>query len=123
MPEARGGSSPNAAALLGGLCFLPFVAANAIVANGIEPFFSFIRPGPHTSSFELVLLVVVLGCIPAGAFIAARPLLDRSARPGPRTFLLNGTLAAFMLVVFVILSAAVGSEIYRCEVLGIPNCD
>ena len=37
--------------------------------------------------------------------------------------MLNGALGALMLVVFVILSVALGSEIYRCDVLGIPNCD
>jgi hypothetical protein len=30
---------------------------------------------------------------------------------------------AFMLVVFVVLSVALRDEIYRCEVLEIPNCD
>jgi hypothetical protein len=105
------------------LCFLPFLTANAIVAKGIEPFYSLIRPGPNTSAFELVLLTVVLAFIPVGAFIAARPLFDRSAPPGPRTYLLNGTVALGLLAVLVIVSAALGGEIYRCDVLEIPSCD
>ena len=123
MPETRRSRNPKTAALLGGLCVLPFVAANTIVANRIEPLFSFIRPGPHTSAFEYLLLAAVLAFIAVGAFITTRPLFDQSARPWPRIYMLNGALGALMLVVFVILSVALGSEIYRCDVLGIPNCD
>lgn len=123
MREPRQRGSPRSAALFGGLLLLPFVVANAVVANRIEPFFSFIRPGPHTSPFEHALLFVVLGCIPVGAFIAARPLFDKSTRRTGDVYLLNGAVAAFMLCVFVILSTALGAEIYRCDVLGVPNCD
>ncbi|MGH7180150.1 MAG: hypothetical protein ACREJC_22420, partial [Tepidisphaeraceae bacterium] len=113
----------KSAALVGGLLMAPFVAANAIVGNRIEPFFSFIRPGLHTSAFEYVLLVLVLGCLPVGAFIAARPMLERGADGRRRIYLLNAILAAFMVVVFVILSAGLAADIYRCDVLQIPNCD
>ena len=123
MSKARWSRSPNAAALLGGLCLLPFVVANAIVANRIEPFFSFIRPGQHTSPFEYLLLATVLAFIVAGGFIAARPLFDRSAPPSLRTYILNGAVGALMLAVFLILSIGLGSEIYRCDILRIPNCD
>ena len=80
----RAPGTPTAAALKGGLFIVPFLAANAIVANRIEPFFSFIRPGPHTNSFEYVLLFGVIGCMPIGAFIAARPLFRRGAVAGRR---------------------------------------
>ena len=122
-PDAPRRRRPSTAALVGGLCVLPFLTANAIVANRIEPLFSFIRPGPHTSGFEYVLLAVVLAFIAVGAFIAGRPLFDRVAPPAPRILILNGALSALLLLVFVILSVAPGSEIYRCDVLGIPNCD
>src|SRR5687768_1377886 len=95
---------PRMAALIGGLCVLPFLAANAIVANRIEPLFSFIRPGPHTSGFEYVLLAVVLAFIGVGAFIAGRPLSDRGAPQATGVFILNGTVSALLLVIFVILS-------------------
>ena len=74
----------------------------------------------HSST---LLLAAVLAFIAVGAFITTRPLFDQSARPWPRIYMLNGALGALMLVVFVILSVALGSEIYRCDVLGIPNCD
>jgi hypothetical protein len=121
--ESQHTGNPKLAALIGGLFTMPFVAANAIVGNRIEPFFSFIRPGPHTSAFEYVLLVAVLGCLPVGAFIAARPLFGRAADPKWGAYALNGLVAAVMIVLFVWLSVGLATEIYRCDVLNIPNCD
>ena len=123
MPDTRRSRRPGRAALVGALCALPFLVVNAIVAKRIEPFFSIIRPGPHTSAFEYVLLAVVLGLIAVGAFIAGRPLLDRVERPRPWIYMLTGAVSALLLVVFLTLSVALGDEIYRCDVLGIPNCD
>ena len=116
-------NNPKAAALLGSVGTLPLIAANAIVGNRIEPFFSFIRPGPHTSIMEYVLLGFGFACLPIGAFIAARPLCDRDADGRRRLYLLNGLTAVFMLAVFVVLVAGLGAEVYRCDVLKIPNCD
>jgi hypothetical protein len=85
--------------------------------------FSFIRPGPHTSTFEYILLCVVIGFIAVGAFIASRPIFDRHAPATPLVLLLNGGVSALLLLAFVTVSIALGSEIYRCDVLAIPNCD
>lgn len=95
---------------------------NAIVANRIEPYFSLIRPGPHTSAREYVLLFVVMFLILVGAFVAARPLL-RKADGTRRFYAVNAVFAAFLCLAFVVLSGALGTEIYRCDVLKIPNCD
>jgi hypothetical protein len=114
---------PGTAALVGGLFAVPFLTANAIVAKRIEPFFSFIRPGLHTSAIEYALLVFVIGCLPVGAFISARPLWNRDAGGARHLHALNAVVAATLLVGFAVLTAALGSEIYRCDVLQIPNCD
>ena len=45
-------TNPRSAALVGLLFLAPFVLLNVIVGNRIEPFFSLIRPGLHTSPFE-----------------------------------------------------------------------
>ena len=116
-------ASPTRTALSGLLFALPFVTMNAIVANRIEPYFSLIRPGPHTSPREYVLLFVVVCLIPVGAFVAARPLLRKEADGTRRFYAMNAGLAAFLCLAFVVLSGALGTEIYRCDVLGIPNCD
>lgn len=114
---------PGSAALVGFLFILPFFVANAIVGNRIEPFFSLIRPGLHTSARELVVLAIVLLLFPAGALVALSPMRRRGADGTRRFYLLNGVIAAVLLIAFAVLSIALGSEIYRCDVLKIPNCD
>lgn len=114
---------PGLAALGGLLCLAPFAVANAIVAKQVEPFFSWIRPGPHTSPQELVLLAIVLCLMPVGAYVAARPLWRRDANGRRRFLAVNAGTAALLVVVFGVLSIGLGSEIYRCEILRVPYCD
>ncbi len=116
-------ANPKSAAVLGALLFAPFLILNAIVGSRLEPFFSLIRPGIHTSPHEYVLLFVVLFLILVGAIIAAGPMLQKGADGKRKFYLVNGILAAILLVVFVSLSVGLGSDIYRCDVLKIPNCD
>jgi hypothetical protein len=116
-------TNPNSAALFGLLFFAPFVLLNAIVGNRIEPFFSLIRPGIHTGPFEYPLLFIVLFLIPMGSFIAIRPVFQKGAERKRNFYLVNVLLAVLLLMVFVMLSIGLGSDIYRCDVLQIPNCD
>ena len=75
------------AALIGGLFVAPFVAANALVGHRVEPFFSFIRPGPQTSPFEYVLLGLVLGCLPpARSSLCVRCWREAPMAGGASTF-------------------------------------
>ena len=114
---------PAVAAVAGGLCLLPFLAANAVVGNRIEPFFSLIRPGEHTSAREYVLLAGLLALVLAGAFVAAAPMLRRGDDGRRRFYPLNAALALGLGLMFVAISYGLGSDIYRCDVLGLPNCD
>jgi hypothetical protein len=102
---------------------MPLLVANAIVGNHIEPFFSIIRPGPHTGPREYVLLAVLLLLLLVGALVAAHPMLHRSAHGRRRFYPINAAIAGLLCLAFVLLSLGLGSEIYRCDVLGIPNCD
>lgn len=116
-------AKPGVAALAGFLFALPFAAMNAIVANRVEPFFSLIRPGPHTSAHEIALLVFVILLLPAGAYVALRPVLRKGPDGKRRFHVVNGGAAAILLLVFGTLSFTLGSEIYRCEILRFPYCD
>ena len=80
-----GTPTPTLAAVRGILLVLPFVGLNAVVGNRIEPFFSLIRPGVHTSRLEYVLLFAVVILIPVGAFLTAQPMLRRGT-DGKRRF-------------------------------------
>ena len=114
---------PRIAAATGALLAVPFLTANAVVGSRLEPLFSLIRPGPHTSGREYVLLFVVVFLLPVGAFIAARPMIRREMSGRRRLHLVNGVVAALLLAAFAMLSVGLGSDIYRCDVLQIPNCD
>jgi len=115
--------NPKAAAVAGGLLILPFLFLNVVVVKRIEPFFSLMRPGFHTSPREYWLLFMVLMLIPVGAFIAIRPMLAKGADGERKLYVVNIILAAVLLIGFVAISSALGSDIYRCDVLQVPNCD
>ncbi len=116
-------SNPKSAALMGFLFALPFVVMNTIVGSRIEPFYSLIRPDTHTSPFEYVLLAVILLLLPVGGFIAVRPMFQKGADGKRKFYPVNIILAAILVTGFVALSIGLGSDIYRCDVLHIPNCD
>ena len=61
---------------------------------------------------------------PSALVKGERPcVIDPRPRTGRRTiYLLNGIIAALLLVAFAMLSIGLGSGIYRCDVLQIPNC-
>jgi len=117
------GTGPKSAALIGFLLILPFAVLNVIVAKRVEPFFSLIRPGIHTSPLEYVLLFIALLLLPAGAFIALRPVLRKGSDGRLRFYPVNAATAAVLLTVFAVISIALGAEIYRCDILQIPYCD
>jgi hypothetical protein len=114
--------SPTMSALLGAALAMPFLLLNAAVANQVQPVLALLRPDTHTSLRELVVLAVVWLMIGGGALIAARPMLLGDADGRRRFYLLNGIMAALLLLVFVALSG-LWVEVYRCEVLQIQNCD
>jgi uncharacterized membrane protein YidH (DUF202 family) len=114
---------PLFAAVTGTLCLVPVVTANIIVGHRIEPFFSLIRPGLHSSTREYVLLGIVLLSILVGATVAARPMARRSANGSRHFYPVNAAVAVLLSLAFVVLSLGLGSDIYRCDVLGVPNCD
>ena len=109
-------ANPPVAALVGSALVVPLLALNLTVENKVEPFFSAIRSSP----LEHVLLAVSLLLLPVGAFVALRPIW-RTGRPS--THVANWLVAAVLVGLFGALSVGIGEEVYRCEVLQIPNCD
>lgn len=116
-------SNPKSAALIGFLCSLPFIVVNALVANQVQPILSFIRPTGHTGLFEYGVLAFVLFLLPIGAFITCRPVLQNEKGENRKLYIFNIILAIILFAGFIMISIGLGSDIYQCDVLKIPNCD
>ena len=123
MNDARPLSSrPWLAAVVALLFVVPFFVANLIVVYRVEPFFSLLRPGPHTGPFEYLVLAIVLLLVLAGAIVALAPL--RRGTDGKRRFPpLNIAIAVLLIAGFTVIAVTLGQEIYACDIAGIPNCD
>ncbi len=111
-------STPAVAALVGMVFLGPFFLLNLIVVFRLEPYITWLRPDTHSNPLEWTIIAIVLLLMPAGAYVSMRPTFALH-----RIFWFNVLVAVFLLGVWVTLSYAIGEEIYRCEVLGIPNCD
>jgi hypothetical protein len=114
--------NPNKAAIIGFLFTLPFIVTNFIVALRIEPIYSFLGSFPiirNSPFFPLLLLLF----FPVGAYIATRPMLQKTPGAKRKIYAINSILAVVVVAIFLILFYALSEELYRCEVLKIPNCD
>lgn len=70
-----------------------------------------------------VLLFIVLLLIPVGAYLTARPMLHKATDGKRRFYAVNAILAMLLCLLFITVSVGLGADIYRCDILGIPNCD
>lgn len=113
---------PRLAAFVGFLFASPFVIMNFIVALRLEPFYSYLGSFPAIRNAMFLPLLLLL-LFPIGAYIASRPMLHKDATGRRKLFVINAIVAILLLVSFVVLFTALGEEMYRCEVLKIPNCD
>jgi hypothetical protein len=109
--------SSHAAAFRGFLFSLPFIFTNFVVSLRIEPIYSFLGSFPSVRNSSFLPLILLL-LFPVGAFIAIKPMLRKK-----KFYMANTMVALFLIVVFVVLFAVLGQELYRCDVLQIPNCD
>ncbi len=120
-------SNPKSAALIGFLLTLPFMLLNTIANNEIEPFFTFFKINTAGGFWDHpighIAVIVALLLLPFGAVISIRPMFQKGADGKRKFHLMNILLAVIMLALFVLISGALISEIYRCNVLQIPNCD
>lgn len=120
-------TNARAAALIGFLLTLPFMLLNTIASNQIEPLATLFKintaggfwdhPIGHISASIALLL------LPCGAVIAMRPMFQKGAAGKRKFYWLNILLALLLLGLFVLIAGALLEEIYRCNVLQIPNCD
>lgn len=120
-------SNPKSAALFSLLLTLPLILLNTIAINRIEPFFTIFQIntggsfGDHPIGHSAALVALLL--LPCGALISMRPLLQTGGGSKRAFYLVNIFLSVLLVAAFVLIVGALFEEIYRCNVLQIPNCD
>ncbi|MEY3989281.1 MAG: hypothetical protein RI985_362 [Chloroflexota bacterium] len=97
---------------------LPFLVLNTIVSQQIQPILGWMRPTGHTSLNELVLLGMSLMWAGYGAMRIIQPIHVSAPWSIVRIIAGVGLFAIVLVLTYVI-----GEEIYRCDIIHVPNCD
>lgn len=109
-------------ALIGFAFVLPFVLANFIVSLRIEPFYGFLGAFPAVRSSPIFPLLLLL-LFPAGAIVSLYPMLSKGKDGRREISILNGILSALLLAIFMFIFIPLAKDMYKCQILQIPNCD
>jgi hypothetical protein len=121
-------SNPKSAALTGFILFLPLFLLNWMAALDIEAFDIFFRSIFSIDMYRInplgsFVITVAILLLPVGVIFTLWPVLQKGGDGKRRLYIVNLILATFIFVCFVIFVGAMLSEVYRCDVLLIPNCD
>jgi hypothetical protein len=110
------------------LLFLPFFVLNLLVGRDNETidrlFHSvFSLDGLRTNPLGHLIAISSILLIPVGSAIALRSAARK--RPDDKRWfnVVNLILGSVTLLFFVVVTSALIMEVYRCDVLLIPNCD
>ncbi|MEN9557834.1 MAG: hypothetical protein RL141_203 [Candidatus Parcubacteria bacterium] len=105
--------------LLLGIAFsLPFLIANALVAMQAQLFLSLLRPMGQTTGYEQVLVLTLIALVGAGGVVALLPLLKDK-----RLYIVNAIVGVVLIAFSLFAGYGLGVDVYRCDILNIPNCD
>lgn len=119
--------NPHFAALSAFLLTLPLLLLNTIANKQIEPLSTFFKVNTAGGFWDYPVghlsLIGALVLLPCGAIIALRPMGQRRSAGGRKVYPLNLLLALLLLALFCLISGAFLEEIYRCNILQVPNCD
>ena len=111
--------NPIKAAVIGLLSTAPFLTLNFLVSNQIEPILSILRPDGTTNILEQIVVLFLLLILPLiGAFITVFPMFANK-----KLYLLNIIIAIILTVGPISISYGLAYDIYKCDILKIPNCD
>lgn len=121
-------TQPNRAAFISILLFLPFFLLNLMVSQDIEPIDSFFRSvisldGLRTNPLGHLVFLVCIMLIPVGSIIALRHAIQSGTDGKRQVHAVNLILGAITMLFFVMVAGALITEVYRCDMMLIPNCD
>lgn len=96
---------------------LPFFILNALVVSG-APILKIIRPYMETTGHEQILIIALLALVFVGGVVSFYPVVKNR-----RLMILNILVAITFISFSVMAGYGLGKDIYRCDILQIPNCD
>lgn len=97
---------------------LPFLIANVLVATQAQFFLSLLRPLGQATGYEQILVLILVALVGVGGIVALLPMLkDR------RPYLVNAIVGAALVAFALFAGYGLGMDVYRCDILKIPNCD
>lgn len=113
------------AALVLALPMLGLVPSIAFDFYAVESFVKMLFAGTdgHPTPIGYAFLGMGLLALPLGLIVALRPVLFREGAGFRAVLILNLIVVALIITLMVPTWGELASEIYRCDVLRIPNCD
>jgi hypothetical protein len=118
---------PNRSALIAFLLTLPIGILLSAILFKISAFETFLKSfltndGSTPNIFGFIYMIGGLLALPAGLVITLLPMLK--PKKGKRRFyILNAAVAILIVILMIPTWGELAGEIYRCDVLHIPNCD
>lgn len=89
-----------------------------LVAMQATFFLSLLRPLGQTTSYEQMLVLALIALVGVGGVVALLPLLTDK-----RLYIVNIIVGVVFVAFAIFAGYGIGIDVYRCDILKIPNCD
>jgi hypothetical protein len=120
--------SPKASALIGALLALPMGILIPAVAFELWPIESALKAmltidGSQPNALGSVVIFGGLLALPVALAVSVWPMARKGADGRRRLYVVNLALAAVIVALMAPTWGGLAEEVYRCDILQIPNCD
>lgn len=120
--------TPAVSLVMGLLLVIPLILMNVMAGLDMPSFDWFFRDvftlgGFRTNPLGSLIILICILLLPLGAGILLMPTLQSGAAGKRRIYPVHLVLAILIFAGFVLFVGVLAEEIYRCDVLQIPNCD
>jgi hypothetical protein len=120
--------SARLSAFIACLLLLPAGIMLASIVFHIEAVETFMKSfltedGETPSVLGRAYMLFALLALPVSLVLAVWPMLRKGANGQRSFYLANALVALIALILLVPIVFGIGEEVYRCDILKIPNCD
>jgi Na+/melibiose symporter-like transporter len=120
--------SPTVSAVIAFLLTLPIGVIFSAIVFELRPIETALKAvltndGNQPNTLGYSIMIGGLIALPFALFFAVYPMFMKDDLGKRHFYLLNAVITAIVLVLMFYTWGALAEEIYRCDILGIPNCD